>query len=134
MILIRSIYVSPFEIFKSARKFDEELTDLGFSFEYNDGSKVGDFFGSVISDAEDIIVNSLGLTYKVAQAFCETLDTMVNIDILYPMDNDKRFAISADDFFEILYNHEADYLPKLLWLALVDKDKESKEKLERIYT
>lgn len=125
-------YFNAMEVLKKTREFDQKLCDLGFSFEYNDDSIVGDYFSTVLTNMEGIIVSSLGLTMKVAETFCKELNTLVNIDIYYPDDNDARFAISADDLFEIIYNVNRSDVTNLLWLAIAEKDLESKEKLERM--
>jgi hypothetical protein len=107
----------------------DQLERVGLDFEYGSGC-VGQALGSLINDAQLIVIEALGLHEmpidKPFRIYHESWPT--TIDVLYTEDNDPDWSITMDDFFEFF--NQAIKNPavrELMWNAMANKDIESRE-------
>lgn len=129
------IYDSLMDCIDNQREMENKLEAIGLRFEYGDGA-VGTFMEKNINKHNDCIIEVLGLhekSYDKPAVICGTR-MLVDLAIFYTEDEDVDWAITADDFFEVLYDAEnKPFLRDLIFNTFVNKDVAAKEAINKHY-
>jgi hypothetical protein len=126
----RTIYDIAFNILETQSSICDKLESVGLRFEYGSGF-VGESLESLINDAENIILESLGLhEVSVDSKMLIAGDLWpATIEVLRPEDNNSEWSITMEDFYEFFYQAiKNPTIRDLMWKAMVDKDQDAKNK------
>ena len=129
------IYDNLLSCFDNQREMENKLEALGLRFEYGDGA-VGTFMENNVNLHNECIVQVLGLHEKshIKQAVICGNRMLVDLAVFYTDDESVDWAITVDDFFEVLYDSETKtFLRDPLFNALVNRDEDAKRIINEHY-
>lgn len=131
----RLVYENIFECIDAQNEFCTKLENLGLRFEYGDGP-IGKYLEGNLNRYNEIIIEVLGLHEKQHPKSVHFSGQRIPITlaVLYAEDEDVNWAITMDDFFEVLYDAQNNSnLKAWLYEAIVERDQKAKDAITKHY-